>query len=85
MIIEMSEEPKEVANGLHDYLNRRDRAGYALPELSFGHGVQIYRSGTLEIAIRIDEYEIGEIELTADQALLLACQLTNAVRNHGLK
>ena len=84
-MLDMNDEPREVAKALSNYLSNRNQIGAALPELSFGHGVRDTFNGNFEIAIKLDATHIGEIELTADEALLLACHLTNAVRNHGLK
>ena len=82
-MIDMNEGPREVAKALSNYLSNRNQIGAKLPKLSFGHGVSDTDKGTFEISIKLDTTHIGEIELTADQALLLAITLTNEVRNHA--
>ena len=76
--------PREMANSLEDFIwNQQEETGTKLLEL--GHRVWQTANGNFEISVKLDGKGIGEIELTADQALLLAIDLTNKVRNYGLK
>ena len=75
---------REMAKSLEDFIwNQQEETGTKLLEL--GHRVWQTANGNFEISVKLDGKGIGEIELTADRALLLAIDLTNKVRNYGLK
>ena len=76
--------PREMANSLEDLIWRKEEES-GLKLLSLGHRVWQTANGDFYLTVKLDGKGIGEIELTADQALLLAIDLTNEVRNHGLK
>ena len=76
--------PREMANSLEDFIWRKEEES-GLKLLSLGHRVWQTANGDFYLTVKLDGKGIGEIELTADQALLLAIDLTNEVRKHGLK
>ena len=75
---------REMVHSLEDWIyNQETKTGTKL--LSCGNSVRDTTNGTFEIVVQLDGRGIGEIELTADQALHLALELTNSVRCHGLE